>query len=121
MSRGFTRFCRNGGCDAENFLDNSVTKDESWCLRYDPETKRQNMEWRSPSSLRQKQFRAEKSHIKTILISFFDSQDTIHKEFLPEEMTENAARYIKVLTRFMKRQRMIRSQYAQQGSWFFCS
>ncbi|GFW03765.1 hypothetical protein TNCV_2538761 [Trichonephila clavipes] len=30
-----------------------------------------------------------------------------------------AARYIKILTGFMKRLRRVRLQYAQQGSWFF--
>ncbi|GFT73422.1 hypothetical protein TNCV_1700161 [Trichonephila clavipes] len=31
----------------------------------------------------------------------------------------NSARYIGILTRSMKRLRRVRSQYAQQGSWFF--
>lgn len=83
--------------------------------------KRQSMEWRSPASPRRKKVRAEKSRIKTMLITFFDNQGIIHKEFLPEGTTMNAARYIEILTRFMKRLRRVRPQYAQQGSWFFCS
>ncbi|CAL1280182.1 unnamed protein product [Larinioides sclopetarius] len=35
-----------------NFLNCMVTEDESWCLRYDSETKRQSMEWRSLPSPR---------------------------------------------------------------------
>ncbi|GFS46419.1 FLJ37770-like protein, partial [Nephila pilipes] len=31
-----------------NFLKTIVTGDESWCLEYDPETKRQSSEWTSP-------------------------------------------------------------------------
>ncbi|GFX29225.1 hypothetical protein TNCV_3217591 [Trichonephila clavipes] len=31
----------------------------------------------------------------------------------------NAARYIEILTRSMKRLSRVRPQYAQQGSWFF--
>ncbi|GFU08358.1 FLJ37770-like protein [Nephila pilipes] len=30
-----------------NFLKTIVTGDESWCLEYDPETKRQSSEWTS--------------------------------------------------------------------------
>jgi hypothetical protein len=30
-------------------------------------------------------FRLQKSKIKTMLITFFDKQDVIHKEFVPEE------------------------------------
>jgi len=102
-----------------HFLNCIVTADESWCLRYDPETKRQSMEWRSPASPRRKKVRAEKSRIKTMLITFFDCHGIIHKEFLPEGTTLNAARYIEILTRFMKRLRRVRPQYARPGSWFF--
>ncbi|GFS58033.1 HTH_48 domain-containing protein [Nephila pilipes] len=31
-----------------NFLKTIVTGDESWCLEYDPQTKRQSSEWTSP-------------------------------------------------------------------------
>ncbi|GFU75498.1 hypothetical protein TNCV_2862141 [Trichonephila clavipes] len=50
------------------------------------------MEWRSPASSRR----------KPMLITFFDSQGFIHKEFLPKGTT-NAARYIEILNRFIKR------------------
>ena len=35
---------------AENdpeFLDSIIIGDESWCFKYDPETKRQSAEWKS--------------------------------------------------------------------------
>ncbi|GFX90624.1 hypothetical protein TNCV_3194421 [Trichonephila clavipes] len=66
-----------------------------------------------------KKVREEKSCIKTMLITFSDYQNVIHKKFLPEVTTMNASRYIKSLIRFMKRLHMVRSQYAQQGSSFF--
>ncbi|GFW45457.1 mariner Mos1 transposase [Trichonephila clavipes] len=60
-------------------------------------------------------------NIVRVSVIFFDSKGTIHKEFPPEGMTMNAAKYIEVLTRFMKclrREReRVRPQYAQQGSW----
>jgi hypothetical protein len=39
--------------DDRFFLDSVVTGDETWCFQYDPQTRRQNMEWCSPSSPRQ--------------------------------------------------------------------
>ncbi|GFT81339.1 hypothetical protein TNCV_3672361 [Trichonephila clavipes] len=36
-----------------------------------------------------------------------------------DSWTINVAKYIEILIRFMKRQRRVRSQDAQQGSWFF--
>ncbi|GBO03094.1 hypothetical protein AVEN_121870-1 [Araneus ventricosus] len=39
-------------CDRNpQFLETIVTGDESWCFQFDPETKRQSMEWCSSSSL----------------------------------------------------------------------
>ena len=37
-----------------NVLENVITCDESWFFQYDPESKRQSMHWKSPSSPRQK-------------------------------------------------------------------
>lgn len=100
-----------------DFLNCIVTGDESWCLKYDPETKRQSSEWRSPGSPRQKKVRSEKSRIKTMLIAFFDSHGIIHKEFLPEGSTMNANTYVEILKRLLRRIRRVRPQYAEQGSW----
>ncbi|GFT10985.1 histone-lysine N-methyltransferase SETMAR [Nephila pilipes] len=56
-----------------NFLKTIVTGDESWCLEYDPETKRQSLEWTSPGKGRPMKVRASKSKTKTMLLVFFDS------------------------------------------------
>ncbi|GFS56874.1 histone-lysine N-methyltransferase SETMAR [Nephila pilipes] len=56
-----------------NFLKTIVTGDESWCLEYDPETKRQSSEWTSPGKSRPMKVRASKSKTKTMLLVFFDS------------------------------------------------
>jgi len=34
----------------KNFLNSIVAEDEIWCFRYDPTTKRQSAEWKSPAS-----------------------------------------------------------------------
>ncbi|GFW65328.1 hypothetical protein TNCV_395941 [Trichonephila clavipes] len=67
---------------------------DSWCLRYDPETKWHIMESLSPALYRRENIVVEKSRIKTMIITFFNSQRIIHNEFLPEEANRKAARYI---------------------------
>jgi len=34
----------------QNFLNSIVAEDETWCFRFDPTTKRQSAEWKSPAS-----------------------------------------------------------------------
>jgi hypothetical protein len=46
-----------------NFLSKVVTGDESWVYGYDPETKQQSSQWKSPSSPRPKKARQVKSNI----------------------------------------------------------
>jgi hypothetical protein len=42
--------------DDRSLLDSVVTGDETWCFQCDLQTKRQSMEWRSPSSPTQRAF-----------------------------------------------------------------
>jgi hypothetical protein len=64
-----------------------VTGGESWCFQFDRETKRQNMELRGTKSPRQKKVRLQKSHVKMMVIVFFDAAGIIHREFVPEGTT----------------------------------
>ena len=34
--------------EGDSFLDRIITGDETWCHHYEPESKRQSMEWRPP-------------------------------------------------------------------------
>ncbi|GFT36757.1 uncharacterized protein TNCV_2755681 [Trichonephila clavipes] len=43
----------------QSFLNCIVTDDKSWSLRYDPKSKRQSVEWRSPATPRWKKVRTE--------------------------------------------------------------
>ncbi|GFT15152.1 histone-lysine N-methyltransferase SETMAR [Nephila pilipes] len=88
-----------------NFLKTIVTGDESWCLEYDPETKRQSSEWTSPGKGRPKKVRASKSKTKTMLLVFFDSRGIIHHEFHRQGSTVTGAFYKDVLHRLLKRMR----------------
>ena len=52
-------------------LDALVTCDESWIYCYDPETKRQNSQWKYAGSPRPKKARQSKSIHKLLMIPFF--------------------------------------------------
>ena len=89
-------------CDQDpSFLRTIITGDETWCYQFDPESKWQSMEWHSPSSLRPKKSRLQKSKVKTVLIAFFDSNGIIHKEVVPAGQTVNSAFYEGVLKRLL--------------------
>jgi histone-lysine N-methyltransferase SETMAR len=105
-------------CDQDpTFLQTIVTGDESWCCQYDPESKRQTMEWRSPSSPRPIKSRLQKSRIKTLIIAFFDSNGMIDQEFVPEGQTVNAEFYEAVLKRLLLRMQRVRPQMYRSGKW----
>jgi hypothetical protein len=85
------------------FFKHVITGDETWILEYDPDTKRQSLEWHTSNSPRPKKARMSKSKMKTMLIcSFFDSQDIFHKEFVPQGQTVNKQYYREVLERLIK-------------------
>ena len=72
-----------------NFLSRVKTGDESWVYDYDPETKQQSTQWKTPSSPRPKKVRQVCSNIKSMLIIFLDIRGIVHKEFVPLGQTVN--------------------------------
>ena len=65
-----------------------ITGDESWFFQYDPETKRQSLEWHSKGSPRPKKASLSKSKVKCMLVCFFDSTGIAHKEWVPAGQTD---------------------------------
>jgi len=53
-----------------NFPYRVITGDESWLYNYDPETKQQFSQWKTPSSPQMKKARQIRSNIKSMLIVF---------------------------------------------------
>ena len=49
-----------------------ITGDKSWVYGYDPETKQQSSQWKSPMSPKPKKARQVKSNVKSMIITFFD-------------------------------------------------
>jgi len=74
------RHYRVGRC-RQTFFNKIITGDETWCLAYDPETKRQSSEWIREISPRPKKLKFQRL---AMMIIFFDSQGVVHKEFIPK-------------------------------------
>lgn len=101
----------------QDFLSNVITGDESWIFQYDPETKRQSRQWKSPSSPRPRKARMCKSKIKVMLIVFFDCKGVVHYEFVPEGETVNQHFYKEVLVRLMEKIRRKRRDLWESKQW----
>ena len=71
------------------FMDRVITRDERWFFQYDPQTKRQSLEWRSKESPRPKKACMSKSKVKCILVCCFDSMGIVHKEWVPAGQSIN--------------------------------
>jgi len=91
-------------------LLNVTTGDESIVYAYDPETKLQSSQLKSPGSPRPKKPHMQKSILKTMLICFFDQEGIVHREFVPPGMTVNADFYCDVLRRLCENVRCKRPQ-----------
>jgi hypothetical protein len=85
--------------DDSNFISNIITGDETWVYGYDPETRQQSSQWKSPNSPRPKKVRQIRSNIKSMLIVFSDIQGIVHKEIVPFGQTVNGKLYCEVLKR----------------------
>ena len=96
----------------EKLLENVITGDESWLFQYDPETKRQSLQWKSVSSPRPKKARLQCSQVKVMLITFFDHQEIVHHEFVLQGQTVNQHFYKEVLTCLVNKIRQ-----KQRASW----
>ena len=47
----------------KHLLNSIVAEDETWCFRYDPTTRRQSAEWKSPASPKGKKVCLQKSKV----------------------------------------------------------
>ena len=74
-----------------------MTMDETWLYHYDPETKQQSMEWQDSDSPRPKKFRVQKSTGNVFTSIFWDQDDILLIDCLPEGQTINEEYYSSLL------------------------
>jgi len=83
--------------DDSNFISNIITGNETWVYGYDPETKQQSSQWKSPNLPPPKKACQVRNNVKSMLIFFFfDIQVIVHKEFAPPGQTVNGKFYCEV-------------------------
>lgn len=99
------------------FLKSIITGDETWVYGYDPETKAQSSQWKTPDSPRPKKARQVRSQVKVMLTVFFDYQGVVHHEYAPKGQTITKEYYIDVLRRLRDAVRRKRPEFKESGSW----
>ncbi len=99
------------------FFNKIIMGDESWCFAYELESKCQSATWVSSWSPKAHKLLFKKSRIKTMLVTFFDFQGLIHKEFVPTGQTVNANYYKDVLDRLNKRINRVRPDLHVSEDW----
>ena len=85
--------------DDPQFLTKVLIGDENWCYGYDPESEQQSCQWKSPNSRSSKIPWQVRSSFKTMLISFFDVDGIVYREFVSPGHTVNQMLYLNVLKR----------------------
>ena len=75
---------KNGGDD---FLARTVKRDETWLDHFEPEAKRQPMEWHHANSPKKKKFKTVSSAEKLWLLYFFDSEGLLLVHIMPHAIT----------------------------------
>jgi len=88
--------------EGEEFLSRIVTGDETWVHHYEPESKRQSMEWKHLGSPAKKKFKTQPFVGKVMLTIFWDSKGPILEDYLEKGCTINSARYSDLLTNNLK-------------------
>ena len=83
-------------------FDRVITGDEMWCFQYDPETKRQSLQWKTQNLPWPKKACTFQSQVKTMLVCFFDHKGTVHYEFIAQGQTVNQQSYLEVLKRLQE-------------------
>jgi hypothetical protein len=100
-----------------NFLSRVITGDESWVYDYDPETKQQSSQLKTPSSSWPKKARHGRSNIKSMLIIFSDIRGILHRQCVPTGQTVNWKFYCEVLRQLRENVNRERPEMWKNGNW----
>ena len=100
-----------------DLLRKVISGDETRIFEYDPETKRQRCQWKSPTSPRPKKAIESKSKVKVMLIMFFHVRGIVHNEFLTQGQTIKQQVCKEILRRLLRSVREERRELWQDKSW----
>ena len=78
--------------EGDAFLHRTVTGDEYWVYHYGPESKRQSMQWKHPSSPASTKFKTQASTGKVMLTIFWDVNGPILVHFQEKGQTVTSSR-----------------------------
>ena len=97
--------------EGNSFLDRIIIiGDKTCCHHYEPESKRQPMEWRHMNSPSKKKFKTLPSAGKVMCTVFWDRKGMILMDFLEPGQTINSDRYIAMLTELKARISRVRPE-----------
>ncbi|GBN18992.1 hypothetical protein AVEN_67341-1 [Araneus ventricosus] len=85
-----------------SFLHHIVARSETWMHHVTPETKKESMSWKHPSSLCNKKFKTVPSAKKVMVTVFWDHQGLQLVDFHTRGATVNASIYCATLDRLHK-------------------
>ena len=80
-----------------DLLKKVITGDKSWMYDYDIETKAKSTQWKRPVESRPKKVRQIRSNVKVLLTVFFDGNNVLYHEFLPQGRTVNMKYCLEVM------------------------
>ena len=113
-----SRHYRDGRC-RQKFFNKIITGDETWCFACDPETKWQSSEWRH--SLGRRNWNSYVLPHQDYVDNFSDSQDVLHKQFVPEGKIVNVEFYKGAMDRLLKRIQRVRPAAFCSREFFCCT
>lgn len=88
--------------EGDDFLRRIVTGDETWIHQFEPENKRESMQWRHVKSPPPRKFKIVPSTKKVMATIFWDSTGVLLVDFLPQGQSINADRYIATLQKLKR-------------------
>ena len=96
-------------------LEHVVTGDETWVHHHTPESKRDSMTWKHPSSPVPRKFKVQQSAKKLMATIFWDAQGVLLIEFTPRVQTVNSATYCETLNKLKEAIRRKRPGRLREG------
>ena len=83
--------------DPDRFVERFLTQDEFWVHHFEPETKRQSMQWKHSTSPAPKKVKVVSSAGKVMASVFWDAKGIVFIDYLQKGKTINGEYYTKLL------------------------